>query len=121
MHRPGSIRKRLRRKKRVGEYREFGFPVAFRLEPHLVETEVDAFIDDLIDIMEDNDLGFGGGGKLEWQGYVTRSSRGSATDSDRETLHAFLQRDSRVQVAAVGPLNDAWYGNWDEDLALPAS
>ena len=115
------MRKRLRKKKRVGEFREFGFAVAFRLDPNLVETEVDAFVDDLIDIVEDHDLGFGGGGKLEWQGYVTRLSRGSATDSDRETLNAFLQHDSRVKAVAVGPLNDAWYGDWDEDLALPTS
>lgn len=114
------MRQRLRKKKRVGEFRELGFAVAFRLQPTLDEAGVDAFFDDFIDVVEKHNLGFGGGGKIEWQGYVTRMGRGSTSDVDRQALNAFFEQDPRVQVATFGPLTDAWYGDWDEDLPLPA-
>ncbi len=108
------MNKRLRKKKRVGEFKEFGFELRADLRPGLVGVELDAFVDRLIDVVEARKLGFGGGAgrddKLD--GFVTRMGHGSATEDDRAALAAFLAGDDAVVRHEIGALRDAWYG-WD--------
>lgn len=108
------MKRRLRKKKRVGEFQELGFEVRGDLRPGLAEADVDAFVDRPIAIVEARRLAFGGGAgrddKLD--GFVTRCGRGSATPEDRVTLDAFLEGDVAVVRHEVGELRDAWYG-WD--------
>ena len=106
------MNKRLRKKKRVGEFKELGFELRAGLRPGLVGVELDAFLDRLIDVVEARKLGFGGGAGRddEIDGVVTRMGRGSATEDDRAALAAFVVSDDAVVRHEIGALRDAWYG-----------
>ena len=104
-----AMNRRLRKKKRVGEFKELGFELRGDLRPALAgaELELDAFVDRLIDVVEKRKLAFGGSARLD--GFVTRMGRGSATEDDRAALAAFLEGDAAVVRHEVGALRDAWY------------
>lgn len=105
------MNKRLRKKKRVGEFKELGFELRGNLRPAISDDEIEAFVDRLIDVVEARELAFGGGAgrddKLD--GFVTHMGRGSATEDDRAALAAFLKGDAAVVRHEVGGLRDAWY------------
>jgi hypothetical protein len=108
------MNKRLRKKKRVREFKELGFELLGDLRPGISNDDIEAFVDRLIDIVAKRKLAFGGGAgrddKLD--GFVTRIGRGSATEDDRAALAAFFTGDDAVVRHEVGPLRDAWFG-WD--------
>lgn len=108
------MRKRLRKKKRVGEFQELCFELHADLKPDLSEADLDAFVGRLIHVVEARKLSFGGGAgrDLKLNGVVARDGRGSATEDDRAALAAFLEADGLVVGHQVGALQDAWYG-WD--------
>jgi uncharacterized protein YggL (DUF469 family) len=99
------MRRRLRKKKRLGEFREFGFEVRLWLSP---DADYETFWDRLIDAVETRRLGFGGGGGTDCQGFISRLGRGSATDEDRDELGRFFAGDPVVVRHELGPLVDAW-------------
>ena len=107
------MKKRLRKKLHVGEFREYGFPVEFRMLPAPSTTEYDALIDEFIAMIEHNGLCFGGGGRERWEGFVALDSRGSATAEHRQAVEDWLNNHPQIENVAVGELVDAWYG-WDE-------
>lgn len=106
------MNKRMRKKRRVGEFREFGFEVRAQLRPELDQGARLAYIDRFIDAIAARRLCFGGGcgldGKLE--GFITFDGRGSAGEEDREALQAFLVSDKDVVSSELGELKDAWHG-----------
>ena len=101
------MNKRLRRKKRVGEFKEPGFEVRGELRPGMARAELDAFVDRLLAQVEVRQLGFGGGIGDTIDGFVTRDGRASATDDDRAAVSAFLDGDVDVRHE-IGVLRDAW-------------
>jgi uncharacterized protein YggL (DUF469 family) len=107
----GEMRKRLRKKKRVGEFKELCFEVRADLAPGLDDSELFAFLGRLIPVVEARQLMFGGGAgrddKLDV--VVSRDGRGSATEADRAIVAVFLEHDPAVASPVVGPLRDAWY------------
>jgi uncharacterized protein len=103
------MRRRLRKKMRWGEFIQLGFLVRAELASDLDDAGFDAFLDRLIDTVEARGLAFGGGGRREdFEGFVTRTGRESATDADRVDMGAFCAKDSAVVRHDVGPLIDAW-------------
>jgi hypothetical protein len=108
------MKKRLRKKKRVGEFKELGFEMRGDLRPGLSGDDIEAFVDRLIDVVEARSLAFGGGAgrddKLD--GFITRAGSGSATEEDRAALAALLHGDTEIARHEVGALRDAWHG-WD--------
>jgi uncharacterized protein YggL (DUF469 family) len=108
------MKKRLRKKKHLGEFKELGFEVRGDLRPGLSGNDIEAFVDRLIDVVEARSLAFGGGAgrddKLD--GFVSRAGRGSATEEDRAALAAFLDGAAEIARHEVGALRDAWHG-WD--------
>ena len=104
------MNKRLRKKRRVGEFKELGFELLGELRPGTSDDDVEAFVDRLIVAVEARKLGFGGGGGRDgkFEGFVTRMGRGSATEEDRTALDAFLAGDVDVVRHEVGALKDAW-------------
>jgi uncharacterized protein YggL (DUF469 family) len=104
------MNKRLRKKKRVGEFKELGFELLGDLRPGICDDDIDAFVDRLIVVVEARKLGFGGGGGRDgkFEGFVTRMGRGSATEDDRTALAAFLAGDVDIVRHEVGVLKDAW-------------
>jgi uncharacterized protein YggL (DUF469 family) len=70
------VKKRLRKKKHLGEFKVLGFKVRGDLRPGLSGNDIEAFVDRLIDVVEARSLAFGGGAgrddKLD--GFVTYCS-----------------------------------------------
>ena len=81
---------------------------------------VDQFFEEVI---EANDLGFGGGGHYEWLGLVGLSGRGSATDEHRAQVDRWLGEHPQVLEHEVSGLIDAWYdtSDWPGDKMIQAS
>ena len=110
------MKKRLRKKKRIGEFQEFGFNIGFRFSSKLnIETR-DNFIDRFLEkAIERNSLVFAGAGDcFEWNGFVALDKiRGSAINSHREVIDQWLIQESDILEYYVAPLIDAWYGDFD--------
>ena len=103
------MRRRLRKKKHVGEFRELGFEVRATLREALTPVEHEAFLDEWIDVVEARNLAFGGGGGYsKFEGFVTNAAPASTTDEDRRALAAFLAGHHAVNAREVGTLVDAW-------------
>ena len=98
------MRKRLRKKLRKGEFREFGFEIAFRVKERRDEL-LDRFI---LEAIEGNGLLFGGS---EIGGFATSTANGaSATDDQREKVRAWLEAQPEITDISIGELRDAWHG-----------
>jgi uncharacterized protein len=99
--------KRLRKRLRIDEFKEYGFAVSFRMSEDISPKDRDAFWTSFIELIEGRDLAFGGGE----EGYVTKFGRGSATEEDRNAIRVWLEAKSGVRNVVLGPLEDAWYGH----------
>ena len=100
--------KRLQKKLRIGEFKEYGFAVSFRLSESLSPKARDEFWSSFVGaLIEKRELAFGGGE----EGYITKFGRGSATEEDRDAVSMWLNRQPGVERVVVGPLEDAWYGH----------
>jgi uncharacterized protein YggL (DUF469 family) len=107
------MRRRLRKKKHLGEFQELGLEVRAGLRAGLSEVELYAFLDRWIDAVEARRLAFGGGGggrDDKFVGFITRVGRGSVTLHDRQALSDFLSVDIAIIHHEVGSLVDAWHG-----------
>ncbi|MFC1757207.1 50S ribosome-binding protein YggL [Planctomycetota bacterium] len=94
------MKKRLRKKRRLGEFREFGFEVEF------VTSE--PVLDEFIDMIEENHLQFGGGGLESWEGYVQGEWRKSVTEEQREAVRQWLLNHPKIEAVKVGEFVDMW-------------
>lgn len=108
------MKKRLRKKKRVGEFKEFGFKAGFRFSDQLTikarNNLLNRFIEDAI---EKNGLQYGGGGAgNEWYGFVAlNKSRGSTHERHRQAVENWFIHEPEVQEYYLTDMIDAWYGH----------
>ena len=110
------MNKRLRKKKRIGEFQEFGFEVGFRFSSKLDEETRNNLIDCFIEkAIEDNGLQFGGGGgESEWIGFVTTEKpRGSTTTHHQEAVKQWLNQEIKILEYYVTSMIDSWHGDFD--------
>ena len=104
------MNKRLRKKRHLGEFKEFGFIISLNLRSELTERELDAWLDDLIEAVERLNLGICGGGNFEQEYFCIRlKGRAPVTIEDRAALNEWLAQDSRLVNFQLGGLEDAWY------------
>lgn len=104
------MKKRLRKKLRLGEFRELGFEVSFRLSDGLDQPGLNRFWDSFIgEAIEARGLMCGGACGRVWDVFVTRAGRGSAAEQDRRDLAGWLERYANVSEVWIGPLIDAWH------------
>jgi uncharacterized protein YggL (DUF469 family) len=109
------MKRRLRKKKRIAEFRELGFEVSYRLGENVSQEQADAFLFLFLEeAIEQHELeAGGGGGRPVWDFFVVSArKRNSATDEQREKVGAWLSHRPEVTASEVGPLRDAWHG-WD--------
>ena len=100
--------KRLRKKLRIEEFKEYGFAVSFRLSDSLSPKARDDFWTLFIgELIEKRGLAFSG----NEEGYITKFGRGSATEEDRKAVSAWLTERFDISRVTIGPLEDAWYGH----------
>lgn len=111
------MKKRLRKKKRLGEFAEYGFAVHFQLD--LPEEKAEDWLDRLIDATQGRDLELGGGiGYPEGEGHfvVARlGGNGSVTPEERESWLEWLQALPEVKMHRATELIDVWHGDFGND------
>ena len=108
------MKKRLRKKKHVGEFKEFGFMAGFRFSCHLTESARNGLLNRFIeDAIEKNGLQFGGGGGgNEWSGFVAlNKSRGSTLEKHRQAVAHWFQQETEIKEYYLTDMIDAWYGD----------
>lgn len=87
------MKKRLRKKKRVGEFQVIIFKVGFRFSDDLCVEERDKLIDLFLEkAIESNGLLFGGGGDNNtWEGFVEHGGNGlKTTEQHRQLFEKWL-------------------------------
>ena len=100
------MKKRLRKKLGLGEFREEGFEVRFRFSEDLSPEGRNQLLDDFLDqAIVDNGLLFVGGGDTTWEGFVAvEEEGGTVTGEQRERVAAWLAGQTGILDAVVGPL-----------------
>lgn len=108
------MKKRLRKKKHLGEFRQLGFSVHFRFREGLTDSEFERFSNEFIEhAIEAQGLQFGGGGSPErgWGGVVSKDHRhASSTESDKAAVENWAQGRAEVESSRFSDFWDIWYG-----------
>ena len=108
------MRKRLRKKRHLSEFRELGFELTFRiLGSENDEQETDRLFEFLEDAIEANDMYFGGVGKDgRWSGVVHSTNRSGAPmkEEDQEPVISWLRARDDFEFLEASGLFDIWYG-----------
>lgn len=106
------MKRRLRKKKHLGEFQEMGFAVRYRVASHVPELEREELLWKFItEAVEPNGLAAGGGGREEHSFFVVSAkNRASATEDQRLAIRRWLAACPDIAESEVGPLRDAWYG-----------
>lgn len=101
--------KRLRKKLRVDEFQEIGFDIAWTFADDITSAAIDQFIDSFFaEVIEPNDLGFGGEGDTLWHGLVCTRDIGKCTEAHRSEVNKWLLANGAV-TASVSELYDVWW------------
>ncbi len=105
------MRRRLRKKRRLAEFAEYGFDVAYQLDPASGSAAAEALLDRFIEqaIEAHGLLCGGGGGPQAWDFFVVAQGRASATEDHRRAVQRWLDSQPEVIAPQVGPLQDAWH------------
>jgi len=105
---------RQRKKLRLGEFQELVFALHWTNQQGLSEAELDAQLDELIELIESRGLLFGGGFSPNGgDGIVTRAGRSSTSAADRDALVKWLRNHRAVLAVEAGEFVDGWYGWYD--------
>ena len=106
------MKRRLRKKKRVADFRETGFSVRFANAPLSPDQQYSLASDWISQGIEANGLSFmGTNDTTTWDGFIALGRRGSATEEHRSAIEKWLSQDKRVTDQHVGPLVDAWHSS----------
>ena len=105
------MRKRLRKKKHVGEFAEFGCELTIERN---VTTGFDEFMDAFVsEAIEANGCYCGGGGKEDRLEFVVELGRRSDNPEGRiKQIRNWLDSRQDVEDYKVGELIDLWYGEF---------
>ncbi len=100
------MRKRLRKKKHVGEFRGYGVEFAATVKPGV---DFDAFWDDfIVHGVAALGMSFGGGGsETHLKGFVELGQRASHVENLTK-LSEWLAHEARIESYQIGPPIDAW-------------
>lgn len=101
--------RRLRKKLRVDEFQELGFDIAWKLADGTDDEAVELFLNRFFDeVIEPNELGFGGEGDILWHGLICTQQIGKCTEAHRETVEQWLTVNGATAVS-VSELYDVWW------------
>ena len=98
--------RRMRKKLCVDEFQELGFELNLNYPDDLADEAIEAFLDQFIDMIADNELGYVGGDDY---GFVCLGKRGSVSAEQRATVEAWLKGRSELSSFEISPLMDVWY------------
>jgi uncharacterized protein YggL (DUF469 family) len=107
---PKNRSKRLRKKLRVGEFKEFVFWISFVLHENLTQETLNSFTDQFLDAMKDRGLRFSGGIAGNVDGFVRLDKRGSVTEEHKVLVENWLTVNPLVANLQIGEFIDAKEG-----------
>ena len=102
--------RRLRKKLYVDEFKVLGFEVDLTFADSTTEEAMDVFFEDfLTNVIDANQLVFGGGGTKEgFSGFVVPAKRyASSSEDHRKLLDSWFEQQEMVTNYSVGGLIDA--------------
>ncbi|SHI30457.1 hypothetical protein SAMN02745146_0455 [Hymenobacter daecheongensis DSM 21074] len=102
------MKKRLRKKKYIGEFQEFGWYVTLVLKSDDAQTK-EALLDALLEQMDVLDLMMGGSLVSFFAQPVIRLTK-EQTQERQQQLQQWLTQRPEVAQATSSALTDAWYG-----------
>lgn len=102
------MKKRLRKKLKLGEFTELGFSMRFHIDDSLTASDRNAILEALIEFVEGRSVYIGGGGFSNFQEFFVSRHRSSTTPDDQEALRVWLESNPSVDDVVIGPLVDAW-------------
>lgn len=106
------MKKRIRKKLFLKEFRELGFHVRFRFAEDMTDEDLETQLDQfLTEVIEKQGLDFGGSGHHEWIGFVALDRRGSVTEEQRKSVADWLAGNAKVVEHDLSDLRDAWNDN----------
>ena len=111
------MKKRLRKKKRIAEFQEFGFKAGFRFSDRLTLQARNELLVRFIEVaIEKNGLQYGGGGAgNEWNGFVALSKpRGSTLESHRRAVKRCFIHEAQIHEYYISTMINAWHFNLDD-------
>lgn len=104
------MKKRLRKKRHMGEFQELGFEVVISL----IDKSLDSFLDSwVVDAIDKHGLNCGGGGTAEKYEFIVCRHNGTCSDHDKELIEIWLKGNKTVTSFTVGPFIDMWNGCTD--------
>jgi len=112
------MRKRLRKKKRLGEFQEFSFPLKIVMHAGIVEDDLDelyVMFDALVALCRQYKWYVGGG--LPDKLVVAEHRAGTMNDNLQQEFCEKVSLLPGVRYCADGPLVDSWHGAEEEYLA----
>jgi uncharacterized protein len=102
------MKKRLRKKLHKGEFQEFGFDILIQFKQTISFDKKEIFIDDFIELIEELNLLFGGGGsELTLEGFIT-AEKGSVTNLHENKISSWLESKSDLVESFKIEKKDAW-------------
>jgi uncharacterized protein len=107
------MRKRIRKKLNLGEFKETGFEISWKPQD-LSEADFDTFIQEFLDAIEARGLVFGGGCSTEdsWEGIIARNKRYSCPDAtDMEFVSEWFKSRTDIKEFTLGHEIDLWYAS----------
>jgi uncharacterized protein len=103
------MNKRLRKKKRVGEFQELGIEVSCVVSLGSKSLEFDVWCDDFVLMIESLSLICGGGGESDtWSVFVCKN-KGSVTEENRQSISNWLSENKHVENFEVSGFFDVWH------------
>ena len=105
------MKKRIRKKLNLGEFKETGFEIAWKNQ-EFSEADFDKFIQEFLDAIESRGLVFIGGCSVEdsWDGIIARNKRYSCPDAaDMEFVSDWFKSRTDIKEFTVGHTIDLWY------------
>ncbi len=107
------MKKRLRKKKHLGEFIEWGMPIAIARKR---KGDFDNFLDDFIEqAIEPNDCYFGGGGKDDrLEGIIELGRTSDSIEEKQKKVINWLETRNDIEKYATGNILDVWNGPFDK-------
>jgi uncharacterized protein YggL (DUF469 family) len=99
------MKKRLRKKLLLGEFKETGFEITWKFNPGTEETECNQFLDAMVPALQGKNLVFWGGCCLDdaSDGIIVRASRYSCTDSsDKDYISDWFRSRKEILEFTIG-------------------
>ena len=105
------MKKRLRKKLKVKEFKQYGFDVQLTFKNELSNVDLDNYLDYFIEhLIEKNGLIFGGGFlPTGVNGFASDHTFGQDTKAKQQRIKEILEKDPIIETVTLGKLVDVWH------------